>query len=94
MLHHPQLSNGNDGISKGKKNKPKQTTTFKKKKNKENGGYFVCGSTDHWANKCPNRKGKEPHQQKSTNILTSARETPQKKSTLYVFGFPIHELVD
>ena len=36
--------------------KPKQTTTFKKKK--EDGGCFVCGSDDHWASSCPDRKFK------------------------------------
>ncbi|KAK8458141.1 hypothetical protein SEVIR_3G316245v4 [Setaria viridis] len=53
--HH----NGNGGKGKGKNNKPKQSTTFKKKKNKENEGCFVCGSIDHWAKKCPNRKGRK-----------------------------------
>jgi len=43
--------------------KAKQTTTFKKKKK---GACYVCDSTDHFAAKCPNRKGK-----KSTNMIIS-----------------------
>jgi len=42
--------------------KTKQTTTFKKKK----GACFVCDCPDHFAAKCPNRKGK-----KSANIVIS-----------------------
>ena len=36
------------------KTKAKQTTTFNKKKK---GGCYVCDSMDHFAAKCPNRKG-------------------------------------
>jgi hypothetical protein len=59
MVHEPQ----SHGRGKGKvkqnqnNNKLKQTTTFKKKKNnKEDEGYFMCGSPDYWAKKCPNQK--------------------------------------
>jgi hypothetical protein len=57
MVHQPQ-SHGNDKAKKKQNNnKPKQITTFKKKKkNKEEDGCFVCGSPDHWAKKCSNRK--------------------------------------
>ena len=41
-------------IKQGTNPKPKQTTTFKKKK--IDGGCFVCGSDDHWASACPDRK--------------------------------------
>jgi hypothetical protein len=51
--------------------KPKQTTTFKKKKNKEN-GCFVCGSDEHWASACPHRKFKQ--ETKSANIVVSEAE--------------------
>ena len=44
--------------------KAKQTTTFKKKKKK--GACFVCDSPDHFASKCPNRKGS-----KSANLVIS-----------------------
>ena len=41
-------------------NKPVQTAQFKKKKKKKNnkgkGGCFVCGSDQHWARECPDRK--------------------------------------
>jgi hypothetical protein len=40
-------------------NTPKsvQTVQFKKKKNnKGKGGCFVCGSDQHWARECPDRK--------------------------------------
>ncbi|KAK3135602.1 hypothetical protein QOZ80_5BG0420890 [Eleusine coracana subsp. coracana] len=73
MVHQPQQSHGSSGKNKGKNNKPKQTTTFKKK-NKEKGACFVCGSNEHWAKKCPERKGRKPPQQKSVNMVTSAGE--------------------
>jgi hypothetical protein len=44
--------------------KTKQTTTFKKKKKKEN--CYVCESSDHFDGKCPNRKG-----MKSANMVIS-----------------------
>ena len=60
-----QRKNNNTSGSKKKKNKqqennvkPKQTTTFKKKKNNKDGGCFVCGSDEHWASSCPDRKFK------------------------------------
>jgi hypothetical protein len=57
MMH--QLYSYGKGKSKQNQinNKPKQTTTFKKK-NKEDEDCFVCRSPDHWAKKCPNRKGR------------------------------------
>jgi hypothetical protein len=53
---------------------PKQTTTFnKKKKDKEDEDCFVCGSPDHWAKKCPNRKGRKPQsEQKTSNMVVSS----------------------
>ena len=39
--------------------KPKQTAQFKKKNNKKGGGCFVCGSDEHWASACPDRKYKQ-----------------------------------
>jgi hypothetical protein len=55
-------------------NKPKKNTTFKKKKNKEEDeGCFMCGSPDHWAKNCPNRKGrKHQHEKKIANMVTRA----------------------
>jgi hypothetical protein len=55
-------------------NKPKQTTMFKKKKkNKEDENCFVCGSPDHWAKKCLNRKGRKPQpEQKTSNMVVSS----------------------
>jgi hypothetical protein len=51
----------------------KQTTTFKKKKNKEDEGCFVCGSPDHWAKKWPNCKGRKPQpKQKTVNMVVSS----------------------
>ena len=44
--------------------KTKQTTTFKKKKKK--GACYVCASTEHFAAKCPNRKGND-----SANMVIS-----------------------
>ncbi|KAK3149830.1 hypothetical protein QOZ80_3AG0223550 [Eleusine coracana subsp. coracana] len=73
MVHHPQQSHGSGGKGKSKNNKLKQTTTFKKK-NKEKEACFVCGSNEHWAKKCPERKERKPPQQKTVNMVTSAGE--------------------
>ncbi|KAK3140196.1 hypothetical protein QOZ80_5AG0397410 [Eleusine coracana subsp. coracana] len=73
MVHHPQQSHGSGGKGKSKNNKPKQTTTCKKK-NKEKGACFVCGSNEHWEKKCPERKVRKPSQQKTVNMVTSAGE--------------------
>ena len=72
-----QKKNSNSSRNK-KKNKqennlkPKQTTTFKKKKNNREGGCFVCGSDEHWASSCPDRKFKQ--EKKSTNMVISEAE--------------------
>ena len=55
-----------------KKKKPKnfikpKATIFKKKSN-EKGGCYVCGSNEHWAKECPDRKDKL---KKTTNMVIS-----------------------
>jgi hypothetical protein len=53
-------------------NKPIQTAQFKKKNNNNNkgkGGCFVCGSDQHWARECPDRKF--THDKKSANVVTT-----------------------
>ncbi|XP_021321330.1 uncharacterized protein LOC110437270 [Sorghum bicolor] len=49
--------------------KPIQTTQFKKKNNNKKGGCFVCGSEDHWASECSDRKFQQ--ERKSANIVTT-----------------------
>jgi len=50
--------------------KPVQTAQFKKKNNnKRDGGCFVCGSEQHWASECPERKFKQ--EKKSANVVTT-----------------------
>ena len=49
--------------------KPKQTAQFKKKNNKKGGGCFVCGSDEHWASACPDRKYKQENE--SANMVIS-----------------------
>jgi hypothetical protein len=75
MVHQPQ-SHGKckDKTNQNQNNNmPKQTTIFKKKKNKEDEGWFVCGSPGHWAKKCPNRKRrKHQPEQKNVNIVLSS----------------------
>ena len=53
-----QKNNSHKNKKKPPLNQPKtkQTTTFKKKKK---GACYVCASTEHFAAKCPNRKGKD-----------------------------------
>ena len=57
-------------------NTPKlvQTTQFKKKSNnnKGKGGCFVCGSDQHWARECPDRKVTQD--KKSANVVTTETE--------------------
>jgi hypothetical protein len=50
--------NKNKSDDKGKfdgKNKPSQSTNFKKKNDKRKGACHVCGKPGHWAPSCPNR---------------------------------------
>jgi hypothetical protein len=43
------------------------------KKNKEEDGYFVCGSPVHWAKKCSNHKERKPQpEQKTVNMVISS----------------------
>jgi hypothetical protein len=76
MVHQPQSYGKGKGKDKQNQNnnKPNQTTAFKKKKkNKEDEGCFVCRSLNHWAKKCPNRKGREPQpEQKTVNMVVSS----------------------
>jgi len=53
----------------GNHNKPKKTTNFKKKGNKKNDGCFVCGSDEHWASACPDRKVRQ--EKKIANMVNS-----------------------
>jgi hypothetical protein len=55
-------------------NKHVQTAQFKKKNNNNNkgkGGCFVCGSDQHWARVCPDRKFTQD--KKSANVITESR---------------------
>jgi hypothetical protein len=75
MVYQPRSHDKGKGKAKAKQNqnnnKPKQTTTFKKK-NKENEDFFVCGSLNHWAKKCPNHKRRTPQpEQKTANMVVS-----------------------
>jgi hypothetical protein len=76
MIHQQQTHGKGKGKAKQNRNnnKSKQTTTFKKKKkNKKDVGCFVCGSLDHWAKKCPNRKGRKLQpEQKTSNMVVSS----------------------
>jgi hypothetical protein len=77
-----QKKNSNASHNNKKKNKqrnatkPKQEAPFKKKNKRA--GCFVCGSIDHWASACPDRKFKQekkPAQEKKTvNMVVSETE--------------------
>jgi hypothetical protein len=72
MVHQPQSHDKGKGkaMQNENNNTPKQTTTYKKKKDE---GCFMCGSPDHWAKKCPNRKGRKPQpKQKTANMVVSS----------------------
>jgi hypothetical protein len=60
MVHQPQSHGKGKAKQNQNDNKSNQTSTFKKKKKEEEEGCFVCGSPDHWVNKCPNRKERKP----------------------------------
>jgi hypothetical protein len=71
-----QKKNSFASYNKKKKNKqennntkPKQTAEFNNKNNKKGGGCFVCGSDEHWASVCPDRKYKQ--EKKSSNMVIS-----------------------
>jgi hypothetical protein len=88
-VHQPQTHDkGKDKAKQNQNNsKPKQTTTFKKKKNKE--GCFVCGSPDHWAKKCTNRKGRKPQPEQKTlnmNVSSSGGGTSGYRNLPYVIS--------
>jgi hypothetical protein len=71
----PLQSHGKGKAKQNQNNMPKETTTFKKKKNnKEDEDCFVCGSPDHWAKKCPNRKGRkhQPEQKTMNRVVSSS----------------------
>ncbi|KAK1651040.1 hypothetical protein QYE76_068845 [Lolium multiflorum] len=74
--------------SKGKNKGVSQTTNFKKKgKTEKKDPCWVCGETGHWANRCPQRKGKKCQAgQNSTSVNmvignteegTTGHEVPQ-----------------
>jgi hypothetical protein len=64
MVHQPQSHGKGKAKQNQNDNKSNQTSIFKKKKKEEeledDEGCFVCGSPDHWVNKCPNRKERKP----------------------------------
>ncbi len=71
--------NFNSHKPKGK-NGAQHNTDFKKKgkktfeKNKKDEGCFTCGSTEHWANKCPNKFKKSGQDSKSVNMIVGNNE--------------------
>ena len=76
MVHQ---KNSNCHKLKGK-NGVQQNTDFKKKgkktfkKNKKDEGCFTCGSTEHWANRCPNKFKKSGQDSKSVNMIVGNNE--------------------
>jgi hypothetical protein len=62
----PTLCTSHNHMAKAKLSTIKTTSQSKllplrrRRRKKEDEGCFMCGSPNHWAKKCPNRKGKEP----------------------------------
>ncbi|KAK1608899.1 hypothetical protein QYE76_032572 [Lolium multiflorum] len=57
--------------SKGKNKGVSQTTNFKKKgKTEKKDPCWVCGETGHWANRCPQRKGKKCQAGQNSNSVS------------------------
>jgi hypothetical protein len=73
-LHSVRTRKKNQNYKQENTSKPVQTTQFKKKNNnKKKGGCFVCGSEEHWASECPDRKFKQ-ELKKSVNMVTTDTE--------------------
>jgi hypothetical protein len=71
--------------------KPKNTTSFKKKKkDKEKGNCFTCGKTRHFARDCLDAKWK-PNQKKSVNMVEAEGGTSGYGNSLHtVLSVLIH----
>ncbi|KAK1692360.1 hypothetical protein QYE76_009057, partial [Lolium multiflorum] len=70
--------------SKGKNKGVSQTTNFKKKgKTEKKDPCWVCGETGHWANRCPQRKGKKCQAGQNSNSVSMVIGNTQEGTTGY-----------
>jgi hypothetical protein len=70
--------------SKGKNKGVSQTTNFKKKgKTEKKDPCWVCGETGHWANLCPQRKGKKCQAGQNSNSVSMVIGNTEEGTTGY-----------
>ncbi|KAK1629228.1 hypothetical protein QYE76_003543 [Lolium multiflorum] len=70
--------------SKGKNKGVSQTTNFKKKgKTEKKDPCWVCGETGHWANRCPQRKGKKCQAGQNSNSVSMVIGNTEEGTTGY-----------
>ncbi|KAK1605853.1 hypothetical protein QYE76_029526 [Lolium multiflorum] len=68
--------------SKGKNKGVSQTTNFKKKgKTEKKDPCWVCGETGHWANRCPQRKGKKCQAGQNSTSVNMVIGNPEEGTT-------------
>ena len=82
--------NKNKSENKGKfdkKNKPSQSTNFKRKTDRKKGSCHVCGDPNHWAPRCPNRFEEREKGGKTANVIIGDTEMKDARMVYFQLYF-------